>query len=278
MLRVHKSLINALLDHEIRSTMSHQATIRDGRLGGFLHVRTKMSADFVTEPRQALCLITAAGEAQGSLRVTQGNFRISGTLAVPFTARKKVVFDGKNFVAETTSVHVRLQDGIDNVTTLQNSFLGRVIGKMVLPCVRRSKLDSEQAGVPIAKKHVIDFMDRDVSALVDELNQVTPLEKALQKLFPKTKDWTVRLSTTKRCVQVTYGPPNSVLPKLPENPKNSDDVGIEFWVRTTPEEAKFIETLGEWNRAHNLLEKLLGHLEPTTNRLLQKTVVVAIGP
>ena len=68
------------------------------------------------------------------------------------------------------------------------------------------------------------------------------------------------------------------LPSLPEVAKRPKNAGMELWLRVSPEEARFIQLLAEWNKAHDLLGKLVPESDPTITALIKDATDTVAEP
>jgi hypothetical protein len=128
----------------------------------------------------------------------------------------------------------------------------------------------------MAREQVADFMKQSSAELVTTLNEVTPVEESLFRLYPEMASWQVRISTDDDYLEVCYSSPGERCVQLPQ-PRYAK-AGIEMWIRTTAEEAKFLERLGQWKQAQSLLAEYLPKEGSEAGKLTSDTMARSFGP
>jgi len=118
-------------------------------------------------------------------------------------------------------------------------------------------------------------VQEEADSIIAELNKITPFEETITELYPETKDWPFRLSTTESHMQIAIGPADAKLPALPVSDKLPQQAGIEVWIQSTPEEARFLETLATWETANDLLREYLAD-QPEAQQLVENAKVTAV--
>ena len=113
--------------------------------------------------------------------------------------------------------------------------------------------------------------------IVARLNRTTAVEQSLNRLFPETKDWGFQLSTDPQFIQAAYGPRDSAVPILPENPGRPKDTRLELWLRTTTKEAEALEKLTKQPLAKQLVQRYLEATLPELAALTEERTVTSVG-
>ena len=116
-----------------------------------------------------------------------------------------------------------------------------------------------QAVEQVAKEILADTFDKAAAELITELNKITRFEATVAKYFPEAKSYLYRLATTPDSLLAGVGAPDAYFPILPPAKAH-----IEVWLKTRPLEAMFLETLAEWNVAHDVLREFLPDEEAKT--------------
>jgi hypothetical protein len=281
--RVSWDLIDALADDSATANVPFTAEISGGVVSG--QVMSKV--DMTIEPRQlestlnegshrSVFLVRAAGTAQGTFLATSGCFRIGGPIFIPFSAERDVMFDGRHFEAGPANVTASVNTEFSTIQTRRDGPVGRFIARVATPAILGQQASSEQQASPIARQRVADFMERYTTEIVTRLNEITPLEQSLFKLYPEMQNWRIRLSNEDDYLTARYAPRGTPPVELPEAPHRA--AGIEIWIRTTAPEAKFLERLGRWQRVQNLLKAYLPAEGSDAEKLTSQTEVKSFGP
>jgi hypothetical protein len=79
-------------------------------------------------------------------------------------------------------------------------------------------------------------------------------------------------------LQAAYGPRNSKVPDLPENPGLLKDVGLEMWIHSTAKEAQDLAKLAKEPLAKALISKYLETILPELAGLTENRSVDSVGP
>jgi len=279
--RVSWELIDAFADDQVIARVPFETEISNGTVTGYVESKadlTILPQKVHTEDRvsDSVFLVRAEGNAQGTFSASSGCLRISGPVSIPFWAECMVSFDGRKFQTGEAAVDARVSTYFRTITTRRNGPIGRAATRVASPFIRRQTSSTEQESSPVARQYVSNFIDRYTTEMVTQLNQVTPVERSLFKLYPELKDWRIRVSTEGAYLQAHYAPPESPSVALPKEPHK--DAAIEIWIRTTAPEAKFLERIGKWDQTQELLKKYLPGEESEAGRLTSETNVKSFGP
>ena len=110
----------------------------------------------------------------------------------------------------------------------------------------------------VANEILADTFDERATELLESLNEIikeldeTRFQKTVDEYFPETKSYIYHLRTAPDSILSGVGGPNANFPDLPPAKAH-----VELWLKTRPLEAAFLETLADWNVAHDLLREML---------------------
>jgi hypothetical protein len=149
---------------------------------------------------------------------------------------------------------------------------------VALPFGRLLVPRAEAEAKPIGEYYLKNFVDELAEKIVTKLDQTTPVEKSLNRLFPSTRDWVFQMSTDPRFMQAAYGPRGAKVPVLPENPAHLKDVRLEMWVHSTTKEAQDLAKLANEPLAKALMHKYVETILPEVAALAEDRSIDAVGP
>jgi len=273
--RISDSFLDELVDDQIEASIPFHSAMLGGQVWGTATGRAQLTVDLEETPEEARFMISATGVADGCVSGRRSCFRAAGTVSVPFTATQVVHFDGDKFAAESMCVQSCVRARVTSVTTQHDSPIGDIIGGAAQPFVNHMIPDAERQGVAVANRYLGQFVREETTSVVSQLNQVTPLEMTLKDLYPELTTWRYRLTTTEKHLIVAFGPPGGDLPTLPTTSEPLSDARLEVWVRTTREEAAFLQSLSRWNASHDLISQFLSD-DPEVAALLEDATVTAV--
>jgi hypothetical protein len=256
--RISKGLIEEVTNREIAASGPYRAKIIGLYVQGVAFGQAKPWVEIITADRDAIFVISAAGTAQSSVRAVRGPVVATGQALLPFASNTQVRFDGRNFSRLETTPWVDVHFDLENIEGRRGRLPGRVLGRLMMPISERRFVPrAEQQAVPIGEYYLKNFVDETADKIIGVLNRATPVEASLNRVYPKTKDWVFRVSTTSTYVQAAYGPRDSKVPDLPAGPKRAESAWLEFWLRSTSDEARLLTDLGKSPLARELLRKYL---------------------
>ena len=123
------------------------------------------------------------------------------------------------------------------------------------PEVRRRQALVAEVAYEDGRSKLADSFDQEATKLVDQLNQVSPLQETVATLFPETRDWTYYMSTSPTHLVIGAGPRDHSVPELPVT--NKTQAPIELWVRGKEETKGILKLLKVWRDAGKQLVGLL---------------------
>jgi hypothetical protein len=167
---------------------------------------------------------------------------------------------------------------LEGVEGKHGTCVGRTIGHMLVPMGQLLVPRAEREATPIAEKILKNFVDELAGKIVGRLNQITPVETSLVRLFPETTGWEIQLATTPGGIQAAYGPPTSEVPILPENPGRLENTRLEIWLRATTKNAEALEKLSKQPLAKQLIQAYFQATLPELAALAEERSVTAVGP
>ena len=109
-----------------------------------------------------------------------------------------------------------------------------------------------------------------------QLNETTPVEETVNRLFPETREWEFQMSSDDQFLQAAYGAPGAVIPGIPEFPSNMKEVRLEAWLRSTTEEAKLLAEMSKRPLAKQLVQRYLETTLPELAALADERSVDAV--
>ena len=279
--RVSWQLIEAFADEQVTAEIPFESSFSRGTVTGSVESQVKMTI----QPRQsestpcdecAVFLVKAEGNAKGKFVASTGRFRIAGPISIIFGAEREVSFDGRHFTVSEVSVTASVSTRFSTIRTRRNGPLGRAVASIAAPTIRSVRTSIEREASPVARRYVAEFMNQYTTEIVAQLNEVTPIEESLFRLYPEMAEWRIRISTDDDYLEACYSSPGNPRVQLPQTPYKH--AGIEIWIRTTAAEAKFLERLGKWKQAQSLLAKYLPKEGSEAGKLTSDTTARSFGP
>jgi hypothetical protein len=149
---------------------------------------------------------------------------------------------------------------------------------MLLPVGRHLVPRAEAQATPIGEYYLRNFVDDLAERIVTRLDQATPVEKSLTRLFPETREWVFQMSTHPQYLQAAFGPRGTAVPVLPENPGHLKDVRMELWLHTTTKEAQDLARLSKEPLARNLVRRYVETILPELAGLAENRSLDSVGP
>ena len=248
------------------------------RCQGVINGRGKLSVDLKTGQGESTFIIDSQGTAETYAWGVRGPVVAMGPAWGPFTSRTWVRFDGRRFYMMQTAPWAEVHGVVEHVEGRHGGPVGRAAGRLALPVAHHLTPRAEAEATPVGEKILKNFVDGLGDKIVTKLNQTTPVEKSLNRLFPDASDWVFQLSTDSEFIQAAYGPRVSEVPVLPKNPGQLKDVRLELWLRSTTKEAQALEALTKRPLAKELVKKYIETTLPELAALSKERTVTAVGP
>jgi hypothetical protein len=277
--RISKELIDDVVSRvDIAAAIPFDARVVGFEWQGVINGRGKMSVELVPAPGEAAFIVNGRGTAETNARGVHAPLVAGGRAWGPFTSRTLVRFDGRKFTRVETTPWAEVHAELDCVGTRRGGPVGRVGGRLLLPVGELLVPRAERQATPIGEYYLKNYVDQLAEKIVGKLDETTPVEKSLNRLYPETKDWVFQLSADSKFIQAVYGPRGAAAPVLPENPGRVENERLELWVRTTSKEAQDLAKLTKQPLAKALVQKYLEATMPELAALAEERSVNAVGP
>ena len=276
--RLSKAFLAEVTDRPMVADIPLCARVLGFRCDGMIHGEGKLDLSLQRSGQQAVFEVTSQGSGHAQVRGIRGPIVAHGTAWGPFSSRTLVQFDGRNFYHAETIPHVTVCADVQRVTGRHDRRLGRLIGAGMLPLTDKLLPSAIAEATPIANRYLKDFVEETADKIILKLNQKTPIEESVNRLFPKTSDWVFQMSGDEQFLQAAFGPPEANVPTLPQVSDGMQDVRLEAWLRSTREEAKLLQELSGSPLTKQLVQRYLESQLPELAALAKERSVSAIGP
>lgn len=275
--RISKAFLAEVTDQPIVAKIPLCATVLNFRCNGVIHGEGKLSIALQRSGQQAVFEVTSQGHGHACVRGVRGPFVAYGSAWGPFTSLTLVQFDGREFTHIETTPDATVCADVQRVTGRRDRRIGRLIGAGVLPLTDKLMPKAIAQATPIANRYLQDYVEQTADTIISKLNQKTPVEESVNRLFPKTKDWLFQMSSDEKFLQAAYGPPGVSIPQLPEVPATIVDVRLEAWLRSTSEEARLLAEMSKRPLAKQLVQRYLESTLPELAALAEERSVDAVN-
>jgi hypothetical protein len=277
--RISKRLIAEVTSRkEVVATIPFHARVLGFHCEGVIHGRGRLSVELITNTREATFVVNGQGTAHTCVRGVLGPIVVVGPAGGPFTSRTTMQFDGRKFSRVETTPWAEVHAELERVEGRHGGPVGRAVGRVVRPLGELLIPRAEREALPIGEYYLKNFVDELAGEIISDLNRATPVEESMNRLFPETGDWGFRLSADAEFIQAAYGPRDSVVPTLPENPRRLKDVRLELWLHPTTKGAQALEQLSKQPLARQLVQTYLEATLPELAALTEERSVEAVGP
>jgi hypothetical protein len=273
-----KRLDERVAQREVVANIPFCAIVLDTKVRGIIQGRGRLAVDLLSAEEEARFVVTGQGNGYTYATGVRGPLVIQGPASGPFRSRTIVRFDGSRFIREETTTWAEVHGAVDEIHGRHPGVLGKIVSRLARPIVEALIPQAEAEAVPFAKYYLANFVNDTAEEIIRKLNQTTPIEQSMHRIFPKTRDWVFVVSASESHLQAGFGPPGSPMPKLPQSDKIPSDSRMEMWLRTVGKEAKFLEDLAQRPLARALLKKYLEETLPELAALTDDISVVALGP
>jgi hypothetical protein len=189
-----------------------------------------------------------------------------------------VRFDGRKFSLVETTPWAQVHGKLDCVEGCHEGPVGRAVGCVLLPLGQHLVPAAEAQATPIGEYYLKNFVDDLAEKIITRLDQTTPVEKSMNRLFPETRDWVFQMSTHSQFIQAAFGPRGSTVPVLPDNPGRLKDVRLELWLHSSTTEAQDLAKLSRQPLARALVRKYVETILPELAGLAENRSLDAVGP
>jgi hypothetical protein len=245
---------------------------------GVIDGRGKLSVEMKELQGEATFVVTSHGTASTFARGVRGPIIATGSAWGSFASQTSVRFDGRKFHLVETVPRAEVHGELDRVEGRRGGPVGRAAGRLARSAGRRMVARAEAEATPVGESILKNFVDELAGEIVTRLDRTIPLEKSLNRIFPKTHDWVFHTSTDPTFIQAAFGPRNAKVPVLPENPAKLKDVRLELWLHSTATEAQDLVKLSKNPLAEALAQKYLETALPELAALSEIRSLDAVGP
>jgi hypothetical protein len=253
-LRVSKKFIGQLTTKRIQRTDPVYLCVLDSPITGTARTDATFTIQFDTSVKESAFVLQLEGNTASQTVAAKTLVQVFGSGQMDFTVKKRVVFDGKKYRAEPTAVDARLCSSVDAIAT-PPGLIGWIVQMFAAPEVRRRQPLVAEVAYEDGRSKLADSFDQEATKLVDQLNQVSPLQETVATLFPEVRDWTYYMSTSPTHLVIGAGPRDHSVPELPVT--NKTQAPIELWVRGKEETKGILKVLKVWRDAGKQLVGLL---------------------
>jgi hypothetical protein len=254
-LRISRKLVNELTTKKIQRTTPIYLHDAKAETSGHSFTDATSSVQFPTAAAQATAFVIVLEGATVSQTVTRRPpIAVFGSGRMVFTVRKRVTFDGERFRTQPTSIDASFCSSVDGIAT-PPGIVGLFVRLIATPRVHREAPLFADAAFRDGKAQLVATFDEEVDRIINDLNQVSPLEETVTKLFPETRDWIYYPLTTPTHLLIGVGPRNYRVPELPVTA--ATDAPIELWIRNKPETQGMLQVLKLWKDASKQLDQML---------------------
>ena len=262
---------------EIVADIPLHAVVLGFRCTGMIHGQGKVSIDLQSSQDQAIFAIDSQGNGSACVTAVRGPIVAISPAWGPFTSRTLVQFDGRKFAYVSTAPCAHVCAKLQRVTNRRDGPIGRGVGGVVKPLAMPLVSHAEAQARPIAEYYLVQFINKTADRIIARLNEKTPVQDSVNRLFPETQGWIYQVSADAEFIQAAFGPPGVPVPTLPDVPGRVQDVRVEVWLRSTNKEARLLEGLSKRPLARQLVQKYLESSLPKLASLAEERSVVAVG-
>jgi hypothetical protein len=253
-LRISRKLVNELTTKKYQRTNPVYLCVLNSEIKGLAFTDATSAVQFETKAGDTDFVVELRGTTVSQTMAGRPLIQVFGSGHMQFILRKRVTFDGIKFSSQPTSFDGVFRTSVDAIAT-PPGLIGLLIEVLATPKIRRSQPAVASAGYEDNKARLIALFDEEIKQVIDDLNEVSPLEETVEKLFPQTKDWIYSPTITPTHIIVGVGPRNYRLPEIPISSKT--DAPVEVWIRSKPETQGMIAVLKLWKDANKQLAESL---------------------
>jgi hypothetical protein len=253
-LRISRKLINELTTEKVQRTTPVHLHLLEAEMRGQALTNATGSVQFEPMANETGFVIELQGTTVSQTVIDRPPVQVFGSGRMTFIVRKRVAFEGVRFRTQPTTLEASFCSSVDGLAT-PPGLIGVFVRLIATPIVQRQAPLFAAAAFEEGKAQLVATFDEEVQQIIDDLNQVSPLEETVQKLFPETKDWIYYASSTPTHLIIGVGPPQHRVPELPVSEKTN--APIEVWIRARPQTQAMIQVLKLWRDANKQLRQML---------------------
>ena len=226
--------------------------------------------------QSAIIRVRASGTGGATGNCYRGPVAVISPMWGPFTTRTDIQFDGRRFTHQCTCACIDLDGCLQQIRGRRNRRCGRALGRSLMPIGRKLMPRAVAQAKPLAERHVRDYVYQEAEKAITLLNQRSPVEDTIHRIFPETESWAIQLSGQPDFIQVSYGPTEAPQPELADIDDAVDVPHVEIWLKSTAEEAQALARLSNLPLANELIEKYLETNMPELFELGDQRAVTAV--
>ncbi len=256
-IRMSRELFEDLLSDSVDQMIPVETQIESTLISGEARLQGKAGVQLKANEQIAAFYVVVEGSADSSTTSQRGPALVYATANTRFSARTRIDFDGKQFTANETVVEAEADTQIQGFGSTQRGIADRLIRRVA---ARRAPCESpriQAIALEQLKGDIADEVDTIVADLLVKLNRTTPFEESVVQIYPQTREWVYRMSTTDQFLQTSAGPEGGTTPKLPEKEGQGLETPIEVWMHESIAD-KLQPIVAGWDDAHKLLGDVLG--------------------
>ena len=274
--RISKEFLDENTDDEIDAQIPFCERVIGFNCWGTIAGTARLSIDMQSGGGQAVFAIDSVGNASAGVTGRHGPVVAIGSAWGTFSTRTLIRFDGRNFVHVATTPQATVCGRLCRVTGRLDRRAGRLLGRGMMPIANRMVPRAVAEAVPIANRYLKNFVEQTAQQIIANLNQKTPLEETVNRLFPKTREFIFHMSATEDFLQGAYGPSSADVPELAKE-SDWERINIEVWLRSTSDEAASIARLSELPLARELIDQYIETTLPELRLLGEEYSIEAAG-
>lgn len=273
--RISKVFLDEVTDRKVVADIPLCATVLKFQCTGEIHGEASLDIALQENGQSAAFGITSHGDGQACVRGTRGPIVAYGLAWGPFTTSTRVEFDGRNFTRISTASNVSMSAEVQQIKVCRDRRLGRLAAAGVQPIAEKLIPRAICEAKPIANGYLQEFVNDTADKIIEKLNEKTPIEASINRLFPETDEWVFQMSSSERFLQAAYGPLDAPIPALPSIPSELDEIQLEVWLRSTDEEARALADLSRQPLAKQLAQRYLEATLPEIAALAKERTLQA---
>jgi hypothetical protein len=208
------------------------------------------------------------GEILTQIASTRRPVQVCAHGVAPFSASRRIVFDGATFTGEPLSIEVRNHFSLDDIRKARGGPAGPLTRSLARPFVRRGLADGDRQAEDQIRTQLSQSLGEQTAKLLVALNKVQPLIVQGEKLLIEQKLLSAEglhyyRAATKEHLFLSVGRPDHRIPTLPTLDE-SQRAPIELWIakRADKKEELALLFLTHWRDFQPLFAEQLRQRSP----------------
>ncbi len=276
--RISRQFLAEVSNQPIVANLPIDDTVMGFKCTGNIRAEGTVAVDLLDSGQQAIFAV--AGEGQGRADVTgcRGLWMADGSVFGNFSTTSLVKFDGRQFAYAGTTLSTEICANIHRVTGRRDRLAGRALGAGVQSLAQKMIPRALREAKPLANTFLKNYVEEVADEIIMELNQKTPIEDSINRLFEETQDWVFHMSSDDEFLQASLGPPDTQRPPvLPKVAALMAEVRVEAWLQSTNDEAEMLAQLSQQPLAKQLVAAYLKSTLPELAAVGDTITVDAVG-